>query len=216
MFFKVLHNLVPSYLCNNPLPKVSTLSPYNLRNANNIRPLRARTNLYKTSFFPSTTVAWNNLSDEVKSSLTRAAFQTSIRPLFLAPKAPAYYNMGERLPAIWHTRLRTGHSTLNSHAFAHGISCSNLCFCGQKEDLNHYFFECPNYAAPRVELLTSIAKQIAPGVHFSLLLTLDKKYLLKMFLQGSPDLSQAENTLLFHTVQSYIKRTKRFEHVFQF
>ena len=53
MFYKIKNDLVPPYLQQVPLDPISNLSPYNTRNSFRVRPLRARTNKYKNSFFPS-------------------------------------------------------------------------------------------------------------------------------------------------------------------
>ena len=187
-----------------------------MRNAENIRPPRARINLYKNSFYPSTIDLWNTTSKELRDSPCIVSFKRSLANSVFVSSVPAYYSDGERLPAIWHTRLRLGHSTLSQHAFSHGISDSDLCSCGCKEDSLHYFLKCPKYAAPRIKLLTAIAGLISPGVHFSLLLHINSDYILSLILKGSSDLSLADNMTIFQLVQQYIKCTKRFDDIFQF
>ena len=128
-------------------------------------------------------------------------------------KPPAYFYYGERLEAIWHTRLRLGNSTLPCHGHLYGFTDSNLCSCGSKEDTEHFFLSCPKYAAPRIELLTSIANLIAPGVHHNLLLHVGKTHLLNTILRGSSDLSSIDNLLLFQAVHVFLRNTRRFEYI---
>lgn len=40
-------------------------------------------------------------------------------------------------------RMRTGHCLTKLHLFNIGIESNPYCECGQIEDLNHIFFECP-------------------------------------------------------------------------
>ena len=115
------------------------------------------------------------------------------------------------MPAIYHTQMRLGHSCLNSHAFKFAFCDNDLCSCGQKETVTHYFLHCPIYAALRPTLLTSIANLISPGINYDLLLNLDQGRIIETILKGSPDLSYAVNTQIFKAVQDYIKMTKRFD-----
>ena len=216
MFYKVLNNLVPQYVCNDTIKPVSAHTSYNLRNINKIRPPRARTNLYKMSFYPSASVLWNDLPVSVSQLDALGAFKKSLSKLLFPARPPSYLGDGERLPVIWHTRLRLGHSTLNYHGLLYGITDSDLCSCGLKEDVEHFFLMCPNYAALRTELLTSVSNLISPGVHYNLLLRIGKKHLIDVLLRGSSDLSTADNNLLFQAVHTFIKGTKRFENIFQF
>ena len=112
--------------------------------------------------------------------------------------------------------MRLTHSTLNDHSYLYHLAHSNLCTCGKIENKELYFLDCPKYATLRTVLLTSMAEIISPGVHFSLLLHMDKKYVLELILHGSSDLSLHENELLFQFVQLYIRESRRFENIFRF
>ena len=116
-------------------------------------------------------------------------------------------NGSEYAQRIW----RFGHSLLNFDLYKYGLSESNLCSCSGVEDVNHYFFDCPKYSEYRTDLLKSVAKLLSPGVHYSLLLHEDKKHILEIMLHGCTHLSVVENQSLFHNIQTYIKRTRRFE-----
>ena len=66
--YKMMHNLTPLYLSSLIPQSVSNLSRYNLRNANDLQTVDARTQQYYQSFLPSTTRDWNALSVEAKQS----------------------------------------------------------------------------------------------------------------------------------------------------
>ena len=139
---------------------------------------KGRTNIYKSSFFPSTIDMWNSLSIKIRNIQDLSVFKRSLKTTLFPLSRSDYFHTGPRLPSIWHTQLRLGHSSLKSHKFVHGLSESNQCVCGCLETTDHYFFDCPLYAAQRMELLTSIASLIASGVHYSILLHLARNYLL--------------------------------------
>ena len=67
----------------------------------------------------------------------------------------------------------------------------------------------------RVDLLTSIRNLLSPGIDYNLLLNIDKKYVLKVLLRGSPDLTTEENEILFKSVQLFIAETSGFLSVYQ-
>ena len=58
IFYKIVNGLTPDNLSDLVPPHVGDSNPYILRNANDIHSIRARTNLFSNSFFPSTIRAW--------------------------------------------------------------------------------------------------------------------------------------------------------------
>ena len=54
LFYKMVNGLAPEYLQTLVPPTVQNTTSYNLRNANNLRNIRANTNLFYNSFLPST------------------------------------------------------------------------------------------------------------------------------------------------------------------
>ena len=61
LFHKMYHNLAPQYLSTLVPPLVQDISRYNLRNANNLQTIHARTTQYYESFLPSVVRDWNSL-----------------------------------------------------------------------------------------------------------------------------------------------------------
>ena len=66
IFFKIIKGLAPNYLLDLVPPIIQETINNNLRNADDIQTLHARTNLYYNSFFPSTIRAWNSLPEDTK------------------------------------------------------------------------------------------------------------------------------------------------------
>ena len=75
LFFKLTKNLTPHYLTNYLPPLVSEVNPYHRRNILDRYIPRSSTELYKQSFFPSTTALWNALPDFIKLSDSTAEFK---------------------------------------------------------------------------------------------------------------------------------------------
>ena len=76
--FKIRKNLVPPYISQGRLLLVSDVTNYNLRNAGNLRPLRAKTNKHMRSFFPSSVKEWNDLPPNIWHISETGHFKTSL------------------------------------------------------------------------------------------------------------------------------------------
>ena len=72
------YSLSPPYLSTLVHPLVGQTSRYNLRNANDLQTIDARTTLYSNSFLPSTMRDWNSLPSDIKNAETAVAFKSSL------------------------------------------------------------------------------------------------------------------------------------------
>ena len=120
MFYKMKNNLTPTYL-SSLVPETFEGTIYNLRDAQNIRPILTRTQLYYRSFLPLSIRDWNELPVEARNSTSLASFNKD------NPKIPKYYSAGNRFLQIQHTRLRTGCSSLNQHLSSKNITIHFMC-----------------------------------------------------------------------------------------
>ena len=68
LFYKMSNNISPEYLSSLVPQPIENTTHYGLRDASNIRPPLARTQLYYKSFLPSTIRLWNDLSPETTYS----------------------------------------------------------------------------------------------------------------------------------------------------
>ena len=103
-------------------------------------------------------------------------------------------------------RLRVGRSHLNADSLKIGHNDTDLCDCGQKESVAH-FFVCRNYSAQQ-EILQTKCNSILPNFK-----NLSNKKKLEIFLYGY-NLESKEfdcrNIPLTFAVQKYVQSTKRF------
>lgn len=189
------NGLSPAYLTSLVPDSVGNALPYNLRNNNDIQTIHSNTQLYFNSFLPSSVREWNSLPEDTRNSSSVVCFKRKLTENQRKP--PPYYSTGKRQDQIYHTRLRTGCSALNQHLFSKNIVPSPLCVCGVVENTHHFFFDCTLYQNIRHEMLASISNIATPT--------------LQTLLYGNPELSDENNRNIFLTVQSYIRKSKRFK-----
>ena len=194
LFYKMYYSLSPPYLSTLVPPLVGQSSRYNLRNANDLQTIDARTTQYFNSFLPSTVRDWNSLPPEVKISDTAIAFKSSLnKDNSIVPK---HFYIGERRLQILHTRLRTKCSSLNYDIFLRRLNDSPLCRCGDLENAEHFLLKCPIYQQQRVTLTQIISQHCQISSH--------------LLLYGDISLPLEINILVFEAVQKYIQDSKRF------
>jgi len=211
LFYKMFNKHVPPYLSDLVPPSSETSTGRHLRYSHNLRQIKFRTQRFRDSFVPSTIKLWNELPVDIRLSPSVTLFKTKLKCLLFEDIPPAYFAHGQRFPNICQTQLRLGHSVLNYHLCRVNIITDSTCACGfPTEDTDHFILDCPRYANPRKTLLKSVTSILAPGVSPSLLIHLDRNYLLSIMLKGNPDLDIEVNQVIFTAVQHYIAESRRF------
>ena len=194
MFYKMVHNLTPTYMTELVPHSVSVNSQYSLRNASNIRSIRCNSQLYSNYFLPSVIQEWNKLPQDIRNSESISSFKR----LLCINKSiiPHYHYTGFRKAQILHTQLRMNCSPLNLFLFQKNIIESPLCQCGELESTEHFFQSCSSYQNIRTELLNTIRPISATTT--------------KILLNGNPNLPPETNSSIFEAVQKIIIKSKRF------
>ena len=119
LYYKIVHNLTPSYLVDLLPTRVCERTQLSLRSALNFTIFPARTERFKLSFSPSTTKEWNNINAQLKS---RDSIGTFKRELSI------------------HTCKRLDACALNYYSYRIAVEFSPVCLCGQSiEDISHFF-----------------------------------------------------------------------------
>ena len=120
LFYKMYNSISPGYLLSLIPQQVDAISPYNLRNSNDLQTIRAKTGLYYNSFLPLTLRQWNNLSIKTRQLNSLNSFKRLLkedkRPV------PKYYFYGVRKAQILHTGVGMGCSSLNLDLFMKNIT----------------------------------------------------------------------------------------------
>lgn len=194
LFYKMLTGLSPNYLSSLIPHVIENTTPYNLRDANNIRLTATRTQLYHNSFLPSSIRLWNEASLDIRESTSVSSLKSNISKNKTRP--PEYYHSGNRTLQIQHTRLRTNCSILKHHLFSKNIIDDPYCICGAVETTKHFFLECHRYNDQRTVLLNRLSSFCTPN--------------LKFILFGDKKLDNQTNTQIFLAVHKYILDSKRF------
>ena len=86
-FFKMKNGLCPEYLSSLIPANVGSPVGYSLRNANAVRTVNAKSQLYFNSFLPSTIREWNELPPAVQNSPTLPIFKNHLNSNLRAPPA---------------------------------------------------------------------------------------------------------------------------------
>ena len=213
LFYKMFHNLTPTYLSNLvPPPAANRMLRH--RSPSTIRPIKCRTKRLENSFLPDAIKQWNNLPSDIRDSLSLQIFKSKLKATLLAvDTVPNFYLYGQRSGSIYHTQLRLGFSKLHSDLYKVNIIQQPSCACSHPtENSKHFLLFCPKYAQERQKLLLSIVPLLAPGVHSSLIIHLASDRLAHILLFGSKDISDENNVLIFKAVQDFILETRRFIH----
>ena len=128
-FLKIFEGQSPDYLS-----KVlrSIRKKYNTTNADHIPRFNTKNNCFWNSYFPSTSIEWNNLDINIRSSESYATFRKSILR-FIRPSENQIFNFHNPNGIKLITRLRLGNSHLRGHKFRHHFqdTLNPLCSCGE-------------------------------------------------------------------------------------
>ena len=200
LYFKFVNNLLPEHL-NEKFPRlVSETNPYHRRRPLERNIVDSQTELYKASFFPSTTTLWNALTTQVKSLTSISAFKRNLA--INDHVVPPYYYIGDRRSQINHARLRLNMSDLNFDLFNRHLSNIKTCICkARQEDASHFLLSCPLYKKERevtIHVLPPLAQEC------------------KVLLSGNTAFSVSFNSYIFLTVQEFIATSGRFVWYFSF
>ena len=103
-FYKINVNKPPNYLYN----FVSTINQsYQTRSGDKFLHMQCRAEYFANSFFPYTIKEWNNLSPEIRKSVSYEVFKNSLLK-FIRPSPKSLFNVSDSLGIKLLTRLRLG------------------------------------------------------------------------------------------------------------
>ena len=130
-FYKMNKGMTPNYLSSLVPPTVMTMTNNPLRNADELKNIRTRTELYKKSFLPSAFRDWNVLDINVRKLNSLNQFKKAICPLKKL-QHKYFLEFGSRSNQIIHCKFRLDCSDLNSHRFNRHIHDNPCCSCGHR------------------------------------------------------------------------------------
>ena len=149
---------------------------------------------------------WNNLSDEISSSVNLSTFRSLLLQRIRKP-ANSIFGISNP-PGIQHlTRLRLGLSHLKQHKFNHNfIDTLDPQFpCGfETESVSHFFLRCQLFQAERLILMNEILN-IDPDIHL-----LDEISISNLLLYGDKKYDFHTNSKILSCSINFILSSKRF------
>ena len=103
-----------------------------------IKPSLSRTKSFKKTFFSYCISEWNNLTVEIRNSISVSAFKKLIK---CKKKENRIFSIYDPLGVKLFTRLRLQFSHLNEHQFRHGFgdTINAVCACGSEVETNEHF-----------------------------------------------------------------------------
>ena len=207
LFYKIINHLTPDYT-RIPIPQRQA-SNYSLRRRATTWQIRARTERFKSTFYPNCLSEWEKLDPEIRESRSVNVFKKQLIGLIRPPANSVYgFHDPKRLSVL--TQLRVGLSKLNFHKFKHNFrdTVNPLCLISDGiEDTEHFLLLCRAYDIHRRDLLDSVNAILRPHG----LSNLSNKELLQILLHGHEKLPFNSNTNILEATLKYIQASERFQ-----
>ena len=140
----------------------------------------------------------NSLPMCIRNADSLNSFKSQLKSsIFKVPRIPQQFISGSRVFSVLHCRSRNNCSNLNSDLCLNHLRTNAVCeWCSEIEDSEHYFCKCNEFMKQRIHFLEATRKFHPLN--------------LQLLLNGSDDLSTADNEELFSHIHRYIKETNRF------
>ena len=207
LLYKFINNTTPDYT-RFPIPALH-LSNYSLRTQPSAGQIWARTEKFKSSFYPNSLLEWNRLDPEIRESPSVSIFKKKLL-LKIRPVHNSVYGIYNPKGISYLTQLRVGLSKLNFHKFKHNFidTVSPMCPANDGiEDTEHFLLLCHSFNNNRCSLLAgvnevfkAVGNIVGPNDNLlPILLYVDKK------------LSENANKQILDLTIKYILETKRFD-----
>ena len=200
LYYKIVNGLVPNYLVDRLPHLVSSVNPYHRRKPLERTVPHCRTQLYNSSFFPSTTALWNELPDYAKKSNSLSFFKRFLRSSDSI--VPDYYHLPDRSSEVHLCKLRLEISDLNHDLFRRHIKDNFSCDCGNAlEDVAHFLLNCPLHHQARAQTIDLLTDEVKTNV--------------PVLLFGNHEMSVNENRYTLLAVGKFIHLSRRFTRDYQ-
>ena len=207
LLYKIVNNLTPSYMTE-PIPLLQQ-SHYTLRNPDVIGRIRARTEKFKSSFYPSCLTEWNELDPEIRLAPSVTVFKKKLLSI-IRPPAKSVFGIHDPMGLSHLTQLRVGLSKLNFHKFRHNFKDTINPMCPTNdgvEDTEHFLLLCPSFVVQRQNLLAEILPLLRPFGYANL----PNEVLAQLLLYGDENLPNDVNRNILELTLRFIKETGRLD-----
>ena len=195
LYYKIVKGSVPTYLIDRLPHLTASINPYHRRFPLERQVPRCRLELYKSSYFPSTTVLWNSLPEHIKRSDSIGVLKR-----FLSrddSTVPPHYYLPDRQSEIIICKLRLEMSDLNNDLCKRHIANNSACSCNAPvEDACHFLIHCPLFQQIRAQTIDLLPDDVKTNV--------------SLLLFGSCDRNLNDNRTILESVGNFIQLSNRF------
>ena len=191
-----------------PIPLLQQ-SHYTLRNPDVIGRIKARTEKFKSSFYPSCLTEWNELDPEIRLAPSVTVFKKKLLSI-IRPPAKSVFGIHDPMGLSHLTQLRVGLSKLNFHKFRHNFKDTINPMCPTNdgvEDTEHFLLLCPSFVVQRQNLLAEILPLLRPFGYANL----SNEVLAQLLLYGDENLPNDVNRNILKLTLRFIKETGRLD-----
>ena len=112
LLYKIINNLTPVYT-KDPIPPLQQ-SHYSLCNQDVVGQIKARTEKFKSSFYPRCLSEWNELHPEIRLAPSVAVFKKKLLSI-IRPPARSIFGIQDPIGLSYLTQLRVGLSHHHHH-----------------------------------------------------------------------------------------------------
>ena len=162
LYYKIINHLTLGYT-RSPIPQRHE-SNYSLRRRAAILQIRARTERFKSTFYPNCLSEWQKLDPEIREFRSVNFFKKQLLGLIRPPSKSVYGIHDPKRPSIL-TQLRVGLSKLNYHKFKYKFrdTLNPLCLVNDGiEDKEQFLLLCRAYDIHICDLLDSLNTILRP------------------------------------------------------
>ena len=208
LFYTFINNLTPRYTVD-PIPPLHQ-SQYCLRDQDVIGRIKARTEKFKSTFYPNCLFEWNKLEPELRLALSIPVFKKKLLAT-IRPTPKPVFGIHDPIGLSYLTQLRVGFSKLNFHKFKHNGRDTINPMCPTSDDIEdtvHFLLLCPSFDVQRQDLLAEIVDLLRPFLHIT---DMSNDILVQLLLYGDQDLSYDLNRKILGLTSRYIHETGRFD-----
>ena len=204
MIHKIKSDATPPYLQYNLPPNRRPM--YGVISSLTFHEIMCRTLRYRNSFFPDAVHSWNNIITDFKVIPSFTTLRTHILSL-VRPKARSTFDIHDPQGLRYLFQLRLKLSPLRCHKKRHKFidTPSENCRCNQgTEDISHFLFTCPFYAAQRVNLAITVIEILQ---RHNLVYLGNQP---ELYLYGHHSIDIIDNRKILLSTIKYIKDSQRF------
>ena len=182
--------------------------PYSFRARAAIGQIYARTDKYKSTFYPHCLAEWEHIDPETRNAPSLGVFKAKLNKI-IRPTPKQVFGIHDPKGLATLTQLRVGLSALNFHKLRHNFNDTLNPMCPINdgvEDTEHFLLHCHSYHLQRNSLLSHVkATLLSCGLS-----NLSNEDLVSIILYGDERLPLKSNKAIIKATLEFIESSKRF------